>query len=139
MKRKSGLVFLFLASVILGHAQSKTTKETKVILIVEGTSNGIDQIMLFNTFEKMKGNQIFGKFPNCQFYIGLLQGRYELKEDRVKPSLGSTIIMYTDRQYLSGNRVLPSDGFSAGDQLDLGSKKAKVISKNKGELILKTQ
>ena len=133
------MVFLFMASMFLGHAQSKTTEETKMILVVDGTSDGIAQMVLFNTFEKMKGNEIFGKYPNCQFYIGLLQGRYELKEDRVIPSKGSTIIMYTDRHYLSSNRVPPSDGFLAGDQLDLGAKKAKIIAKNKGELILKTQ
>ncbi|MBT8308250.1 MAG: hypothetical protein KJN85_15030 [Maribacter sp.] len=139
MKSIGCALLLFIASMFLGHCQSKTTKETKVILVVEGTSDGITQMVLFNTFEKMKGNQIFGKFPNCQFYIGLLQGRYELKEDRVIPSLGSTIIMYTDRQYLSSKTLSPSDGYSVGDQLKLGLAKAKVVSNNKGELILKTQ
>jgi len=142
MKRKSGMVFLFLASILLGHAQSKTTKttkETKVIMVVEGTAEGITQVVLFNTFEKMKGNEIFGKYPNSQFYIGLLQGRYEVNDDKVTPSKGSTIIMYTDRHYLSSNRIPPSDGFSVGDHLNLGSGKAKVVSNKKGELILKTQ
>ncbi len=139
MKRKSGMVFLFMTSMLLGHAQSKTTKETKVILVVEGTLDGIAQMVLFNTFENMKGNQIFGRYPNCQFYIGLLQGRYEVNDGRVIPSKGSTIIMYTDQRYLSSNREPPIDGFLAGDLMNLGSGKAKVIAINKGELILETQ
>ncbi|MBT8302332.1 MAG: hypothetical protein KJO63_13445, partial [Maribacter sp.] len=78
-------------------------------------------------------------FPNCQFYIGLLQGRYEVEEDKVIPSKDSTIIMYTEQHYLSGNTLLSSDGLLAGDQMNLGSGRVKVISNKKGELILKTQ
>ncbi|MGB5666492.1 MAG: hypothetical protein WBM53_06575, partial [Maribacter sp.] len=124
---------------VLGHAQSLTTKETKVVLVVKGASEGIRKLALFNTFEKMKGNEILEKYPNCQFYIGLLQGSYELNENDVIPLMGSTIIMYTDQPYLSSNRILPSIRYFAGDQLDMGSGKAKVVSDKKGELILKTQ
>lgn len=139
MKRRSVMVLLFMVGLVVVHAQSKTTVETKVILAVEGVSEGISHITLFNTFEKMKGKEIFRKYPNCQFYIGLLQGRYEVKEDGVLPSRESTIIMYTDRQYLSGNTRPSIDGFMAGDQVDLGTGKAKVASNKKGELILKIQ
>ena len=139
MKRKSGLVLLLLVSMGLGHAQSLTTNETKVVLIVKGASEGISQIALFNTFEKIKGNGILEKYPNCQFYIGLLRGSYELNDNDVTPLIGSTIIMYTDQPYLSSNRIIQSARFSAGDQLSLGSGSAKVISNKKGELILETQ
>ena len=139
MKRRSGMVLLLLVGMGLGHAQSLTTNETKVVLVVKGASEGISQITLFNTFEKMKGNGILEKYPDCQFYIGLLRGGYELNDNDVTPLLGSTIIMYTDQPYLSSNRILPSARFSRGDQLSLGSGSAKVISNKKGELILKTQ
>ena len=139
MKRKSSLVLLLLVSMGLGHAQSLTTNETKVVLIVKGASEGISQIALFNTFEKIKGNGILEKYPNCQFYIGLLRGSYELNDNDVTPLIGSTIIMYTDQPYLSSNRIIQSARFSAGDQLSLGSGSAKVISNKKGELILETQ
>ncbi|MGB5273225.1 MAG: hypothetical protein WBN39_04150 [Flavobacteriaceae bacterium] len=139
MKSTGFVLFLFMASMVLGHAQSLTTKETKVVLVVKGASEGIRKLALFNTFEKMKGNEILEKYPNCQFYIGLLQGSYELNENDVIPLMGSTIIMYTDQPYLSSNRILPSIRYSAGDQLDLGLGKANVVSNKKGELILKTQ
>ena len=139
MKSTGCVVFLFMASMVFGHAQSLITKETKVVVVVKGASEGITQLALFNTFEKMKGNEILEKYPNCQFYIGLLQGNYELNENDVIPLMGSTIIMYTDQPYLSSNNTLPSARFSAGDQLDLGLGKAKVVSNKKGELILKTQ
>ncbi|MGB5272644.1 MAG: hypothetical protein WBN39_01200 [Flavobacteriaceae bacterium] len=139
MKSIPWVAFLFMSSIFLGHAQTLTTTETKVVLVVKGASEGISQLALFNTFEKMKGEEIFEKYPNSQFYIGLLQGSYELSKNDVIPLKGTTIIMYTDQPYLSSNRILPRARFSVGDQLDLGSGKAKVVSNKKGELILNTQ
>jgi len=138
MKSTGCVLFFLMASMLVGHAQSLTTNETKVVLVVKGVSEGITQLALFNTFEKMKGKEILEKYPNCQFYIGLLQGSYELNENDVIPLMGSTIIMYTDQPYLSSNSTLPSTRFSTGDQMDLGLGKAKVVSNKKGELILKT-
>ncbi len=103
-----GIIFL-LFTMFYVQAQTRTTNEAKVILVVSEKSDEISHLELFNTFEKMKGNEILEKYPNCQFYIGLLQGSYELNENDVIPLMGSTIIMYTDRHYLSGNRLLPSD------------------------------
>lgn len=136
MKIIIGLMFLFMTSTVLVHAQAMTTVETKVILAVEAASEGITQVVLFNTFEQMNGKEIFKKYPNCQFYIGLLQGRYEVKEDRVLPSKGSTVIMYTEYRYLSDNSMLHDKRTLTGNQLDLGTGKTKVVSNSKGELIL---
>ena len=133
-----GIIFL-LFTMFYVQAQTRTTNEAKVILVVSEKSDEISHLELFNTFQKMNSPEVLEKYPNSQFYIGLLEGSYELNKNNIIPIKGSTIIMYTDRQYLSGNILFPSDKFSAGDQLDLGSIKAKVVSKKKGELILKTQ
>ncbi len=140
IKLKAGLYFVVIVFFVINcNAQVLSTIETKVVLVVNEKSDEISHLELFNTVEKMKGNGILEKYPNCQFYIGLLEGSYELNKNNVIPLIGSTIIMYTDKPYLSSNRILPSPRFSAGDQLDLGSGKAKVISNKKGELILETQ
>ena len=140
MKLKSGLCFAVLVIFgINGNAQVLSTNEAKVILVVDQTKETVSHIELFGNFQLLNRAEVIEKFPNCQFYIGLLEGSYELKKNSVIPINGSTIIMYTDRQYLSNNKLFPSDKFSIGDQIDLGSIKAKVISNKKGELILETQ
>jgi hypothetical protein len=140
IKLKAGLFFVVLVFFNINcNAQVLSTRETKVIMVVSEKSDEISHLELFNTFQKMNSPEVLEKYPNSQFYIGLLEGSYELNKNNIIPIKGSTIIMYTDRQYLSGDILFPSDKFSAGDQIDLGSIKAKVVSKKKGELILKTQ
>ncbi len=140
MKLKSGLCFAVLVIFgINGNAQVLSTNEAKVILVVDETKETVSHIELFGNFQLLKRAEVIEKFPNCQFYIGLLRGSYELNDHNVTPLIGSTIIMYTDQPYLSSNRILQSARFSTGDQLSLGSGSAKVISNKKGELILKTQ
>ena len=140
MKLKAGLCFaVFVIFGIHGNAQVLSTKEAKVILVVDETKETVSHIELFGNFQLMKRAEVLEKYPNCRFYIGLLEGSYELNKNSVIPINGSTIIMYTDRQYLSNTKFFTSDKLSIGDQLALGSIKAKVVSKKKGELILKTQ
>jgi hypothetical protein len=130
---------LFLFFGINGNTQVLSTKEAKVILVVSEREEAVSHIELFNNFQLMKRAVALEKYPNCQFYIGLLIGSYELNENIVVPLKGSSVIVYTDRQYLSDNSLFPNARSSFGKQLNLGSAKAKVISNKKGELILKTQ
>ena len=140
MKLKAGLFFIVLVFLsVNANAQVLSTKEVKVILVVDEKKDAVSHIELFGNFQLMKRTEVLEKYPNCQFYIGLLEGSYELNNNIVIPIKGSTVIMYTDRQYILNNTLLPSDKLDAGDQLDLGQVKAKVVSKKKGELILKTQ
>ncbi|MGB5434978.1 MAG: hypothetical protein WBM98_03730 [Maribacter sp.] len=140
MKLLVGLCFVVLMIFgIDGNAQVLSTKEAKVIMVVDETNETVSHIELFGNFQQMKKAEVLEKYPNSHFYIGLLEGSYELNKNNVIPTHGSTVIMYTDRQYLSINTLFPSDKFTVGDELDIGSIKAKVVSKKKGELILKTQ
>lgn len=138
MKLKLKLFLIVLVFFGLnGNAQVLSTKEAKVILVVNEKSNIISHIELFNTFQKMEHPDVLEKYPDSKFYIGLLEGSYELNNNNVLPTKESSITMYTDRQFLSGNTLFPIDNFSVGEQLSLGKFKAKVISKKKGELVLK--
>ena len=140
MKLKAGLCFAVLVIFgIHGNAQVLSTKEAKVILVVDETKETVSHIELFGNFQLLERAEVLEKYPNCRFYIGLLEGSYELDKNNVKPINGSTIIMYTDRQYLSNTEFNTGNKLSIGDQLDIGSIKTKVVSKKKGELILETQ
>lgn len=139
MKLTGCVSVLFMVGMVLAQAQYKATKETKVILAVEDASKDISQVVLFNTFKEMKDNGFFKKPPNFRCYIGLLQGRYMIEDDRVIPGRGSTIIMYTDRQYPSGITMRLTNGLAIGDQMNLGPGTAKVVAHKKGELILEAQ
>jgi hypothetical protein len=135
-----GLLFIALLFLsINGNTQVISTKEAKVILVVDEKSDTISHLELFNTFQKMNGPEALEKYPNSQFYIGLLEGSYELNKNYIIPIEGSIISMYTDKQFLSSNTSFPIGNISAGDKLKFGQVKAKVVSKKKGELILKTQ
>ena len=135
-----GLLFIALLFLsINGNTQVISTKEAKVILVVDEKSDTISHLELYNTFQKMNGPEALEKYPNSQFYIGLLEGSYELNKNYIIPIEGSIISMYTDKQFLSSNTSFPIGNISAGDKLKFGQVKAKVVSKKKGELILKTQ
>ncbi|WP_273568798.1 hypothetical protein [Maribacter halichondriae] len=74
---------------------------------------------------------ILKEYPNSMFYIGLLKGSYELNKNTITPVRGSTVIMYTNKQFFPGNQFFPGDQFSPDDPFDLGNAKAKVISKKR--------
>jgi hypothetical protein len=139
MKSIPWVAVLFMASMFLGSAQTLTTTETKVVLVVNGDSEKITHIELFNTFQKMKRQEVYTKYADAKFYIGILEGSYTLKEKNVMLDKGAIITMYTKRQFFPRDSFVFEERFVPGDRLELGKTTAKVISNKKGELILKTQ
>ncbi|MGB5205601.1 hypothetical protein [Eudoraea sp.] len=139
MKSIPRVVVFFMASIFLGSAQSLTTTETKVVLVVNGDSEKITHIELFNTFQKMKQKEVYTKYADAKFYIGLLEGSYTLKEKNVMLGKGAIITIYTNRRFFPRDSFVFQEHFVPGDRLELGKTMAKVISNKKGELILKTQ
>ena len=114
-------------------AQTRSTAETKVIMVVHKDSNQITNIELFNT--QITENEMSKKYSKSMFFFGLFKGRYELNDNAILPKSGSIITMYTDKQLFS------NDQFSHGEveYLTIGKIKTKVIASKKGELILITQ
>lgn len=132
------IIYILFAAMISG-AQTLSTKETKVVLVIGPKSEAVTHITLFNTFQKMDKDLILRKYPDAKFYIGLLKGTYELNNDTIDPSSDSTIIMYTEKQFFPGERFSTNEEIAPGDRFDLGKTKAKVVSNKKGELTLKIQ
>jgi hypothetical protein len=139
MKAIPWVAVFFLAGIFFGSAQILTTTETKVVLVVNGDSEKITHIELFNTFQKMKRQEVDTKYADAKFYIGLLEGRYTLKEKNVMLGKGAIITMYTNKEFFPRDSFDFQEHFVPGDRLELGKTIAKVISNKKGELILKTQ
>lgn len=124
------LLFLLLFSVSVFTAQTRSTKETKVVLIVSQKTNEVSGLELFET--QNTENILPKKYPGNTFYLGILKGTYELHNNVVLPKSGAIITVYTDKQLFSENHL------SLKESINFGSVKTKVVSRNKGELILKT-
>lgn len=131
LKSKAGyLMFLLLFSVYAFNAQTRSTKETKVVLIVSQKTNEVSGLGLFDS--QNSENVLHKKYPGSTFYLGILKGTYDLDKNLVHPKGGAIITIYTDKQLFS------KDQFSLKESINFGSVKTKVVSRNKGELILKT-
>lgn len=117
-------------------AQTRSTKQAKILLIVDEKNTKVMGLELFETGDIQN---IRKRYPGSKFYIGLLSGSYELEKRKVVPKVGATIILYTDRQFFPNEELFPNENYAPGDRLDLGEASTKIISKNKGELILKAQ
>ena len=139
MKSIPWVAVLFMASISLGSAQSLTTTETKVILVVNEDLEKITHIALFDTFQKMKRQEVYTKYASAKFFIGLLEGSYTLKGKNVMLDKGATITMYTNSQFFPRESFVAQERFVPGDRLGLGKTPAKVISNKKGELIFRIE
>jgi hypothetical protein len=120
-------------------AQTHSTKETKVILVVSYNTRSVSNIVLFHTFQNLKKEEVFKKYDTSKYYVGLLMGSYELNDDDVVPIDNTTIIIYTEKQIFLDEYFLPADKLLPGDRFDLGKTKAEVVSSKKGELVLRTR
>lgn len=120
-------------------AQTRSTMEAKVILIVNVKSKTIDHMELLNTFQKRTQQEILKDYPYSKFYYGLLSGSYELTKNIIIPLKDATVTMYSDQQFYVEKELFSGQNYSAGNEIYLGEVKAKIVSKNKGELIFKTQ
>ena len=124
-----GCITFLLFTMFYAEAQTRTTNEAKVILVVDKVSNEITNIELFNT--QITENEMSKKYLKSMFFLGLFKGRYALKNNAIIPKSESIITVFTDKLLFSNTE------FSPGKNLMLGSLKTQEISRKKGELILK--
>ena len=128
--KASYLLLLLLFSVFIINAQTRSTKETKVVLIVSQKTNEVSGLELFEI--QNSENILPKKYPGNKFYLGILKGIYELDENVVQPKSGAVITIYTNKQLFS------EDQFSLKENINFGNIKTTVVSRKNGELILKT-
>lgn len=137
MRTKLCTTLLFLLTInLVAQAQTRSTKEAKVILVVNDNNTKIIGLELFDEKEAAGLEQ---RHPGSNFYIGLLRGSYDLEKKRVIPNAGATIIIFTERKFFPNEELFPNEDFTPGNSLALGDAKTKIISNGKGELVLETQ
>lgn len=137
MKAIPWVAVLFMASIVLGSAQTMTTKQAKVVVAVNPADNTIRALVLFTDRENRE-DQFQEQYSKCNLYIGLMEGSYEVVRTIVRPKRGTTVNIFYN-QPLSGLENLVMEHYSPGDFLKIGNSMARVISNIKGELILKIQ
>lgn len=125
-----GILMMLVFGVFFSSAQTKSTNEAKVVLILSKKTKEVSGITLLDA-ENSK-NDLPKTYPNHIFYLGMLKGNYEVTNTLIKPLSGSTITVYTDMMLFS------EDPFSLLEDINFGEVKTTIISKKKGELILKT-
>lgn len=131
-------VFLFLGT-LFSSGQTRSTKATKIVLIVNEKSNSVEHMELLASFQKKKKKELAGSYTNRNFFLGVLKGTYSLENERIIPGNNTTIILYTEKQFAIPEPYVHGDSLTLGDTFNLGKIKAKVVANKKGELILKTQ
>lgn len=115
-------------------AQIKTTKETKIIAVVdEETIKAIEQFENYKDSEKILAQ----KYPNSKFFMGLLRGKYEVKNGIVIPKSEATITLYTEQRLFNEAPLFKGKKIELGDELFIGKARATVVATKKGELIIK--
>lgn len=119
-------------------AQSMTTTEAKVVAMVDAGNSTITTLELF-TDRHIDENALMEKYPDNNFYIGLMEGSYEVVKAKIRPQKGTTIIIFNNQTISGDTDIVFIDHYSPGDLTKIGRTEYRIISNNKGELILKTQ
>lgn len=137
MNSRNYMVFFLMVGICLGNAQTMSTKGAKVVVVVN-TDNAIQALVLFADLETRE-DQLQQQYSQCNFYIGLMEGSYKIVQARVHPQSGATVNIFYNQPIFSGTEMVFMTNNSPGDLIKIGTSEARVISNNKGELILKTQ
>lgn len=141
---KKVITLLFVATIIAVYgifsatAQTMSTMEAKVVAVVNAENNTIRTLELFADKDNVN-ESLIKRYPDCQFYIGLMEGSYEVVQAGVLPQKGTTIIIFNNQTIFGDTDMVFKGHYNPGDSIKIGKTEAKVISNNKGELILKTQ
>ncbi|MCG2461582.1 hypothetical protein K8352_12550 [Flavobacteriaceae bacterium F89] len=126
---------LIYLSFVYVQAQPMVTKETKVLLVMDPVTEDFRFMELFDDRNNVETLGV--KYPGHGIYIGLLQGGYELHDERIRPEGNAVITIYTDQQLIAGNLDFPEKNYPIGRDFKMQGNSVRVVSNKKGELILK--
>jgi hypothetical protein len=113
------------------HAQNRSTRGTKIVVVIDNNAKKIKNLELYtNTLDE---NQLLKKHPNSLFYIGLLEGDYEMDGEVIVPKSNAAITIYSNKEIFSNKQFLRED------EIFIGNIKTKLVSNKRGEIILRIQ
>ncbi len=129
------LVFILFFSVVSQvKAQSKTTKETRVVVVI--TKEEISTLVHYERFRSSR-ELFLKKYDKSKFFIGVLKGKYRVENDQILPLPEATITIYTEKQIFNKAGLFSKEKPKPGDLLKVGKIKAKVITAGKEEITVK--
>ncbi|MGB5359035.1 hypothetical protein [Eudoraea sp.] len=132
------MTVVLLYGIFSATAQTMTTREAKVVVAVNTENNTIQALILFADLDT-KEDQLREQYSNCKFFIGLMEGSYKVVQAMVRPQRGATVSIFYNQPLFGDTDMAFMDYYSPGDLIKIENLEARVISNNKGELILKTQ
>ncbi len=138
------ITLMIVVTIVAGYgifsatAQTMSTREAKVVAVVNVENNTIRALELFADKDNVN-ESLIKRFPDCKFYIGLMEGSYEVVRAMVRPQRGTTIIIFNNQTIFGDTDIVFMGHYSPGDPIKIGKIEARVISNNKGELILRTE
>lgn len=132
------MTVVLLYGIFSATAQTMTTREAKVVVAVNTENNTIQALILFADLDT-KEDQLREQYSNCKFFIGLMEGSYKVVQAMVRPQRGATVNIFYNQPLFGDTDMAFMDYYSPGDLIKIENLEARVISNNKGELILKTQ
>ena len=138
MKLKYFIAGLIMVIGQFSYGQNMTTKEAKVVVVVDSENKTIRSLELFTDTET-EGERLQQKYLEGNFYIGLMEGSYEVVQGKVRPQKGTIVIIFNNQPIFGDTDMVLIKHYNPGDPIKIGNIEAVVISNNKGELILKTQ
>jgi len=130
---------VFLCGIVFSVAQERTTKETKIVVVINTDDHMVSHVRLLNGFQEKNSKDVFKKYPKHSFFYGVLQGKYKLNQEEVVPAAGATIVVHTERQLFPERHFYANNELAVGDIFTFGKIKTEVVNTKKGELVLITQ
>lgn len=137
------MAFLVVFAAGMAQEQTRSTISTNVVMVIDEKSNKVTDIELVT--RENAGKTLLKKYPNSKFCLGTLQGAYNMVQNGIVPTRGSTITIYPTKeflaghQYLPGDRYLPGDQYLPGDTYLLGNVTTEVQSHIKGQMVVRVQ
>ncbi len=129
---------VFLYGIFSATSQTMTTREAKVVVAVNTENKTIRALVLFADLDTRE-DRLQEQYSNCKFYIGLMKGSYKVVQAMVRPQRGATVNIFYNQPLFGDADMVFMDNYSPGDLIKIGNSEARVISNNKGELVLTTQ
>lgn len=139
MKQLTPIILLSLFTIGSVQSQTHATNETPIVIVSSIESDAIIGIELLKNFWDKSEDDVLVSYPNCKFYKGLLKGEYERTESLIIPEKGAIITIYTNEQIFLRESFLTESQHTPGDSYTIGKTKSKIISNQKGELILRIE
>ncbi len=152
MKKNTILLFIFFtvgcimpAANIYAQSGTDSFKEnapdsglvTDVIFSVDPKNNGVNGVFIKELDTEAQLYKLKGECYRCEFYLGSIEGAFNIVNSKVKPVKNAIITIYTSQNLMRG-KVYEPGPFPPGSRFNLARTKTTVIEKQNGKFRLRS-